>query len=85
MNVSEDKFIKRAILNYGIPLSDDIVWFSDNGIIFYGHNSGNDINYMSGYISRTVFVITHISDGTLDKWVQFVINYLELNYLDIRN
>lgn len=90
MNESQQRFFKRAIANYGIILNSEIVWFIDEGKIYYGRqqNNGEISDYLSGYIFGNTFVVdysTQLENLDICGWDRFIINFLEMQYIDIRN
>ena len=90
MNDTQERYIKRAIRNYGIDLTHNTVWFIDEGKIFYGIKeiNGEISNYLSGHIWRNTFVIEYSTQKEIldiEQWYKFVTDTLELNYIDTRH
>lgn len=89
MNPDQQRYFKRAIANYGVKLESGLVWFVDEGTIYYGKEvNGEIVEYLSGFISGNTFVVVYSTQGeNLDTsgWDTFITDHLELSLIDARN
>ncbi len=85
--MTEDDYKKRAIENYGLPLSRNVLWFIDECKTYYAvHDGGKVEHFISGYITGNVFAVdfTSINDD-IDSlgWTHFLSSF-DLEILDNR-
>ncbi len=89
MNTDQQRFVKRAIAHYGIRISPNVIWFIDEGTIYFGlENDGEIMHYLSGYVSGNTFVVGYSTQNEkLDTigWDSFITNHLELSLIDTRH
>jgi hypothetical protein len=89
MNHHQQKYFKRAIQEYGLRISSNVIWFIDEGIIYFGlEHDGEIVHYLSGTISGNVFVVGYTTqEESLDitGWEYFINKHLELNLVDARH
>lgn len=46
------KFMKRAIKDYGIRISPNVFWFTDDGMVYFGLEEAGEITHIiSGFVS----------------------------------
>lgn len=89
MNPDQQRFLKRAIAQYGLRISSNVVWFIDEGTIYFGlEQAGEIVHYLSGYVSGKTFVVVYSTQNeNLDSigWDAFIANHLELRLIDARH
>ncbi len=78
-----EKFIKKAIVDFGFELESGIYWFVDEKKIYYANVVDNTvIHYIHGNVFGEVFKIDFMSsEDELDKveWKEFIERYLEIS------
>ena len=91
MNEQHDKYIQRAITNYGIQIDKDVRWFIDENKIYLGNTTQTGeivvVGYLSGFIFRSVFIIDYITANEIldiKEWKNFISTHLEMESIDAR-
>lgn len=88
MNPDQQRYLKRAIAEHGIRVSSNVLWFIDDGITHFGiEQTGEIIDYLSGYVSGNTFVASYSTrNENLDSigWNTFITAHLELSLIDAR-
>lgn len=89
MSPIHQKFIKRAIKDYGVRISPNVYWFTDDGMVFFGLEEATEIShFISGFISGNTFVVCYSTQlENLDSigWKSFIATHLELQTTDARH
>lgn len=89
MNHDQQRYFKRAIAQYGLRISSNVIWFIDEGTIYFGlEHAGEIVHYLSGTVSGNTFVVGYSTQsGNLDTngWDAFITTHLELSLVDARH
>lgn len=82
MDKLKEKFIKKAIVDFGLEVEPNICWFIDEHKIYYGVvNNGEVEKYLYGVLANNTFLIEYTSsENELDiqEWKTFIERYLEV-------
>lgn len=90
MNLEEQRFLKRAMIHYGVSINSEVMWFIDSNKVYYGrkNNNGEISDYLSGYISGRTYAIDYSSlNEQLDigEWKKFFAEHLHMDCIDTRH
>lgn len=89
MNQIEHGYTTRAIEHYGVSLSSNVLWFIDEGKVYYAvHKDGKVVHFISGYVTGRCYVMDYSSqDGNIDSlyWKDYLSDHFDLKIIDTRH
>lgn len=81
MNLKE-QFIQKALIDFGLEVADNILWFIDERKVYYGKvQEGVIIDYTYGTMNDNIFVMEYTlskDDIDIEGWKSFIEKYLEI-------
>lgn len=88
MNTDQQRYMKKAITSYGVRISQNVLWFVDEGIVHFGlEHNGEIVHYLSGFISGETFVAVYSTQNEnldITGWNTFISSHLDLELVDAR-